>query len=248
MKWFKFYGQDWLTDIKITKMSIEDRLCFIALLCLASASDDGIIRELDEKTLIEISHIPDNQKENAQGCLKRYQALQIVTLSGNGEVTVRNYIKRQQSNASNAEKQKRYRERLKQRISNPSNVTVTQVTPVTQTRLDKTRLDKIEIVAPEVATAETPFSFEEEIKKLATGKRADFKIIVLYWLAKGWRFENKAQFNAALKRELRAALALKGYEKKQIMAAIEYCKNEYPKIWKLETVAKQIDDVIKSNA
>lgn len=134
MKWFKFYGQDWLTDTKVMQMSVEDRLCFITLLCLASSADEGgLIRNCDEYTLIRLTQLPDNIYEpdhspfhNASGCLKRYEALHCVTLGDNGDVTVVNFGRRQDQNLSNAERQKRYRERHKLRIKprNDSNVTL----------------------------------------------------------------------------------------------------------------------------
>lgn len=132
MRWFKFYGQDWLTDLKVRKLSLEDKMCFITLLCLASTADEGgKVRNCDEVTLIELSNLrdnpydTDNEYNRALGCLKRYEALQIVTLHDNGDVTVNNFEKRQGENLSNAERQKNYRERLKTmpKERNDSNVT-----------------------------------------------------------------------------------------------------------------------------
>lgn len=132
MRWFKFYGQDWLTDLKVRRLSLEDKMCFITLLCLASTADEGgIVRNCDEATLIELSNLrdnpydDDNEYRRALGCLSRYAALQIVTLHDNGDVTVNNFERRQGENLSNAERQKAYRERLKSKPKerNSSNVT-----------------------------------------------------------------------------------------------------------------------------
>ena len=120
MKWFKFYGQDWLTDLKIMRMSIEDRLCFITLLCLASSEENGgIVKNCDEEALIQLTHLYEdpydgvNEVSRARGCLKRYEALHCVTLADNGDVTLLNFGRRQEENLSNAERQKNYRERQK---------------------------------------------------------------------------------------------------------------------------------------
>ena len=120
MRWFKFYGQDWLTDMKIRQMITEDKLCFVTLLCLASAADEGgLIRNCSEEQLINLTGLyynpydDENEYTRAQGCLKRYEALQTVTLHDNGDVTVNAFSKRQEENLSNAERQKKYRERLK---------------------------------------------------------------------------------------------------------------------------------------
>lgn len=120
MRWFKFYGQDWLTDMKIRQMSPEDKLCYITLLCLASASDEqGLIRNCSEEEIITLTGLyynpydDDNPYTRAQGCLKRYEALRCVTLSDNGDVILLAFNKRQNENLSNAERQKKYRERHK---------------------------------------------------------------------------------------------------------------------------------------
>lgn len=148
MKWFKFYGQDWLTDLKIMQMSLEDRVCFITLLCLASAAEEGgLVRNCSEEALIELSHIrpdpydDDNPYTRAKGCLERYAALHCVTLHDNGDVTVVNFDRRQGENLSNAERQKRYRERLK---ITPKPRHIRNVTPRNDSnaRIDKNRVDK----------------------------------------------------------------------------------------------------------
>src|SRR3990167_9589154 len=124
MKWFKFYGQDWLTDLKIMRMSIEDRLCFITLLCLASAEENGgTVKNCDEGALIHLTHLSEdpyddnNEISRARGCLKRYEALHCVTINDNGDVTIVNFNRRQGENLSNAERQKNNRERHKTLIN-----------------------------------------------------------------------------------------------------------------------------------
>lgn len=95
----------------------------------------------------------------------------------------------------------------------------------------------------ETVASDEVFDFNKEIQILREGKRKDFKIIALYWRKKGWVFENREQFNSALKRELRAAKALKGYTGEQIAQAIAYCEREY-EVWTLESCHKRITDLI----
>lgn len=148
MKWFKFYGQDWLTDLKIRKMPIEDRLCFITLLCLASSQEEeGLIKDCDEHTLIELTGLyndpyeTNNQYTRAIGCLKRYEALHCVTLHDNGDVTLLNFMRRQEENLSNAERQQKYRERLKTKTKSRNERYVTKSND-SNARIDKNRIDK----------------------------------------------------------------------------------------------------------
>lgn len=88
-----------------------------------------------------------------------------------------------------------------------------------------------------------PFIFIEKLKSLKESSRHDFKVIALYWSRKGIMFDNQDQYNAGLKRELRAASLLKGYSGDQIAQAIEYCKKNYD-TWTLETAGKRIVDLV----
>ncbi len=98
------------------------------------------------------------------------------------------------------------------------------------------------------ATEVKDFNFNEELELLRNGgiggKRKDFKIIALYWKKKKWVFGNKEQLNSALKRELRATGALKGYSGEEILRAISFCMDKYPEIWTLETVHRRITDLV----
>jgi hypothetical protein len=88
------------------------------------------------------------------------------------------------------------------------------------------------------------FDFEEELEKMRSGTRNDFKVIALYWKRKGWRFANQKQLNSALKRELKAAKALAGYTGQEVGKAIRFCIDKYaPEMWTLETVHKRITDI-----
>ena len=124
MKWFKFYGQDWLTDLKIMQMSMEDRLCYITLMCLASSSEEsGLIRNCTEDVIISLSRIPDwyeeiggdNPLEAAKGVFGRLIKIGMITNDNADNVTVVNFAKRQDTNLTNYERVKRHRE--KQRMA-----------------------------------------------------------------------------------------------------------------------------------
>ncbi len=178
MKWFKFYGQDWLTDLKVRELSIEDRLCYLTLLCLAASADEGgLVRGVTEWSIISLTNLPFdyihdyNPVEEASGCLKRFADLGMILIEppvdGNAlpgvtyDVTVRNFSKRQEQNMSNAEKQKKYRERQKRLQirtdsgKNDGNVTVTQ-SNVRYPRIDKNRIDNTEKSKDSSFFKETP--------------------------------------------------------------------------------------------
>lgn len=245
MKWFKFYGQDWLTDLKIMKMSVEDRLCFITLLCLASSSGErGVIRGCDEEALIQLTHLYEdpyeesNQVSRARGCLKRYEALQIVTLADNGDVTVRNFERRQGENLSNAERQQKYRERLKTTVK-PRNERNATPRNDSNARIDKNRIDKNRDIREGSAHSPTPaeiaksffekgsvysnflVEFSEKLADIITPSsiEVEFEKFVLYWTepnktGRKVRWEQQPTFE--VKRRLYTWLSRnRQYEKKE---------------------------------
>lgn len=127
-QWFKFYGQDWLTDLKIIEMPIEDRLCFITLLCLASASgEQGVIKNCSEESIIRLTHLAEdhtgegiNEVQNARGCLNRFIEKGMITVtkrnenvtdSSYGDITINAFNARQERALTGAERAKRHREK-----------------------------------------------------------------------------------------------------------------------------------------
>lgn len=102
----------------------------------------------------------------------------------------------------------------------------------------------VESNTPSDKSEEGDFSMKEELKKLHTSERKNFKIIGLYISRKGFVFQNKLQFNKEFRRNLKAAKCLLGYSGKEVDASIDYCIRKYPEIWTLETVAKMIPEII----
>jgi len=139
MEWFKFYYNKWLSDLGIGRLRPEDRLCFITLLCLASQSDErnGVVLRVKEEDLITLTRLPVNVYDDdsssyhrALGCLQRMEEEGLIFIRNGGEILIKNYEKRQNSQLTGAERAKKYRER--HRESDESNA-----------RVDKRRVDKI---------------------------------------------------------------------------------------------------------
>lgn len=136
MKWFKFYGGDYLSDPKILSLTASERSCWITLLCYASLTEDGKIRHLTEEILITqagISFDPydDTEMKNLKDILKKFEALSMITFD-NGTISITNWKKRQESNLTGYERVKRFRAKNKGKTT-LDNEMIT---------LDKTRLDK----------------------------------------------------------------------------------------------------------
>lgn len=132
MKWFKFYGQDFLTDPKILQLSAAERSCWITLLCYASVNDNGVITFLSESQLLSsagLDPVSDNW-DSTLGVLKKFQNMGMITVDDNGMITLINWQKRQETNLSGYERVKRYREKKRNDNANDND------------RLDKSRIDK----------------------------------------------------------------------------------------------------------
>ncbi|MCK5614533.1 phage replisome organizer N-terminal domain-containing protein [Candidatus Pacearchaeota archaeon] len=140
MEWFKFYHNKWLTDLAISRLKPEDRLCFITLLCLASQKDNrnGVVLRVTEKEVIMLSRVDENV---TQGCLKRMEEMLLIKTKDDGSIKILNFEKRQNSNLSGAERARRFR--MKQKDIDDTFVTQSNVTEVTPKRVDKRRVDKI---------------------------------------------------------------------------------------------------------
>lgn len=237
-KWFKFYGGDYLSDPKIERLTPIERSCWITLLCMASMGDDGIIKYLTCESLLNRSGIyfdpyhPDDW-EKAITVLNKFQNMKMIELYDDGDIKIVNWEKRQEHNLTPAERMAKMR--LLKAKSKDVTVNVTDVT------LDKNRIDKN--IINTLSQSDVPFSFEEEIQKLSTSNNKLHKIIAHYWISKDFKFDNKKQFNASLRRELRPAKALEGYNSEEVTRSINYCKAEY-KVWTLETVGKRISDLV----
>lgn len=140
MNWFKFYGQEFLTDPKIMELDAVSRALWVTILCLAS-QNDGVIKHIDEWKIMVLTGISplDDEWQEAPGFLKIFENLGMVTISDE-TVTVTNYEKRQSTNLSGAERQKRFRERQKEiEAKTESNVTQRYDS---NGREDKIRIDK----------------------------------------------------------------------------------------------------------
>lgn len=172
MRWFKFYGQDWLTDLKIRRLRTEDKICFITLMCLASTADEkGLVRNCTEEDLISLSNLyqdpynDNNEYTRALGCLERYAALQIVTLHDNGDVTINAFDARQSENTTAAERQKKYRERLKTTTKKRDKRDVTRYND-SNARIEENRIEENRITKEKFGEFGNVFLTTEEHAKL----------------------------------------------------------------------------------
>ena len=144
MDWFKFYGGDYLSDPKISSLTPQERSCWVNLLCMASAEDKGgIIEFLTVEVLLTKSGIvwdPYHPEEwdKCLGVLDKLERMRMIQRKEDGSIEVLNWKKRQEHNLTAAERQAKYRAKVK----NSNEIVTGRVTKVT---LDKSRVDKSRI-------------------------------------------------------------------------------------------------------
>ncbi len=116
--WIKLYTEA-LHDRKMRKLNRVDKSIFYDLLLLAGQEDaSGILPDIEDIAL-EL----DLKVTEATEAVTRLIKAGVISKNDNGDLYVTNYIKRQDSNLTGAEKTKRYRERLQKGDECDFNVT-----------------------------------------------------------------------------------------------------------------------------
>lgn len=169
MEWFKFYGGAYLSDPKMLMLTACERSCWLTLLSYASvAENNGIVKYLSEPQLMTAAGVSPMHEEwdMTVGILAKFEGLDMISLEKD-EIEVLNWGKRQESYLSNAERQRKYREKVK------SNADVT--TPLQQSnarieenRIDNTSAPRIEIVTevPEKKSTPKKYPHSKEVFEL----------------------------------------------------------------------------------
>lgn len=201
--WFKFYGAEYLSDPKIDQLTPLERACWVTLLCLANVSgEDGIVHNLKVFTLLTKSGIYPLDSAGEQmglkddyndtlGVLEHLESLEMVKRVDAFSYQIINWVKRQETALTAAERQAKYRENKK------SNESVTErVTKVTleENREEKNRINTSVAIAPQVL--EVPE--EEKSQRVSTKKYSNAKQVFALWgkYPKNWDL-NTTQLRAA---------------------------------------------------
>jgi hypothetical protein len=134
MKWFKFYGEEYLSDPKMLSLTPCERSCWITLLSYASLDEKGIVKYLtEEKLMIQAGlDYQCEEWEQTQGIFNKLSELKMIKVVKDG-IKILHWKKRQDTNLTSYERVKRYRERLRNDNAN-DNAMITS---------DKSRVDKI---------------------------------------------------------------------------------------------------------
>jgi hypothetical protein len=155
--WFKFYGQEFLSDPKMLSLTATDKGIWLTLLCLASASgEEGTIRYVNTEKIMLIAGVnpllEQEDWEDQKGFLKRFEDLKMITIDNDNDnviIHIKNWEKRQTSALSGYERIKQFRQRKKEntaKIEANDNEMITDDNANDNRRIEKNRIDKKERV------------------------------------------------------------------------------------------------------
>ncbi len=196
-QWFKFYGAEYLSDPKMDRLTVQERSCWLTLLCMASQTN-GIIKYLSVEGLLNKSGIrfdpyDSSEWDNALNVLRSFEQYEMILIHKDGSVEVKNWEKRQEHNLTVAERVAKHRENKK---SN-ENVT-TDVTNVTteESRVEENRIDKEDSsmkYLKEIPEADLEeFYARFDCSKSAIKSKAES--LFLYCESKGKKYKNYRAF------------------------------------------------------
>lgn len=210
MKWFKFYGQDYLSDPKMLSLNACERSCWVTLLAYGSVNDNGVITFLsEEQVMLQAGISPMNDEwEIAQGVLKKLEKLGMITLD-NEEIRICNWEKRQDLSLTSYERVKRYREKKKNETGDngDDNAMIT----LEENRIDKNRKEEKKNIKEKPSASYLISIPQEDIDEFV--KRFDIypkqvislgESLKLYCESKGKRYSNYKSFLLnAIKRDFK---------------------------------------------
>lgn len=140
-QWFKFYGAEYLSDPKMDRLTVQERSCWLTLLCMASQTG-GIIKYISIEGLLMKSGVrfdpyDTTEWDDCQNVLKTFEQYEMIDVTKDGSVQIKNWEKRQEHNLSVAERVAKSRAKKR-------NVTI-DVTNVTseENRIEENREDII---------------------------------------------------------------------------------------------------------
>jgi len=175
MKWFKFYGQDFLTDSKLGALNPLQKLMWVGLLCIASQDDKrtGIIKFLTEDRLMDLCGIRLQDFE-AFGCntyvtLETFCNMGLVTRIDKDTIIVTKFQEKQTQSGTSTERVAAWRNKKKLEYKPLNNVTSNMLheTNVTlhetlHVTADKNGIDKNK--ESEVDKSTSPLTAVREVK------------------------------------------------------------------------------------
>ena len=102
--------------------------------------------------------------------------------------------------------------------------------------------EELKIKKNNMSAKPTVWNFSSKLEEMKQDKRRHINIIALYWAFKTIQPQNKEQYSALLKRELKPAKELVGFSDEKILEVMDWLENENTIKWTVETILKFISE------
>ncbi len=172
MRWFKFYGQDFLTDSRVGALHPLQKLMWVSLLCIASQDDarTGEIKFLTEDRLMDLCGITleDLQVSGVKQhvTLETFCNMGLVSMPDENTLIVTNFYKKQTEQSTSTERVRDWRAR-KQAVSQEKKDVTHETNVMLQSngRIEENRIDNTGVAN---APRDIPIGMEEGRTKKVT--------------------------------------------------------------------------------
>jgi len=172
MKWFKFYGQDFIGDPKMGVLTPPQRLLWVYLLSLASQSDkkDGLLKYITLDHLRMLAGITPEYEDYklTEKTLEIFEKLELIEYRNDFTLVIKNYKQYQDVALTNAERQAKFRE--KRRESNEEVTGRNKTVTLEKSREEKNKENYVKEIAANAA---------EDINKKRKALRDQLRVAVL---------------------------------------------------------------------
>lgn len=191
--WFKFYGQEFLSDPKMLSLDTTEKVLWLVILCLASSSEEeGVIRYISSQKIIQLAGIqgPTGFYTNFLTKFEKLKMIKVDNKEGENVIIVRNYEKRQEKVLSDYERLKNWRERkkLEKKLASNDNEMITDDNGSDNVRIDKNRIEKKRTDNIYNIGASPNFKKLEEAKQNLAEKLSHHNGISQAWQEKAFRY------------------------------------------------------------
>jgi len=197
-QWFKFYGGEFLSDPKIASLTLQEKMCWVTLMCLASTSStQGLVEYLTVEVLLQKSGIlfdPYHPEEwdKSLGVLMKFERMKMITKHANGNIELLNWNKRQEYTMTATERSRKFRANQKENPENATHATkCNENATLEENRIEENRIDNSNSVAeaPQTSTKKFQKPTVEEIQDYITekGYKVDAHRFWHFYESKGWK-------------------------------------------------------------
>ncbi len=90
------------------------------------------------------------------------------------------------------------------------------------------------------AASAAPFDWTKYLDGMFESNQVHLNVIALFFREKGIKFANPKEASAAIARHARAAKEVAKFEDEKVLRAVKMAKEEYPKIFTVETILKML--------